>query len=172
MIERLNAHIAQTSADYETRGQVILDQQATIERIESERRESLTTIERLNREVDALKDDHARDRVMLEQRDVIEDFRRDVAQLIAESEAQRRLIVERQAVLEGLRSDVGRLTAESEAQLRVIADQHATIDKLIHQRDYTGDVESRLRDVDAVHLALSTLLQSRLVRLLRALRLV
>jgi 2-polyprenyl-3-methyl-5-hydroxy-6-metoxy-1,4-benzoquinol methylase len=173
MIERLNAHIAQTSADYETRGQVILDRQATIERITNEQRESLAVIERLNRELDTVnRNEKGGGRTVPDRLDVIEDFRRNVARLIAETEGQRRSIVERQAILEGLRSDVARLTAESEAQLRVIADQHATIDKLIHQRDYTGDVESRLRDVDTVHLALSTLLQSRLVRLLRALRLV
>jgi SAM-dependent methyltransferase len=173
MIERLNAHIAETSADYETRGQVIHEQQATIERIERERQESLATIERLTRELEAaVREEAERLRTIDELRAALGEAGHRLAQVAADAETQRRLIADREDVIASVRDDVARLSAESEAQLRVIADQHATIDKLIQLRDYPVDVELRLRELDTVHHALSALLQSRLIRLLRALRLV
>jgi 2-polyprenyl-3-methyl-5-hydroxy-6-metoxy-1,4-benzoquinol methylase len=152
MIERLNAHIAKTSADYETRGQVIHEQQATVQR--------------LTRELETRAHDEAeRARTLDKLRNALADAGRQAVQLAAEGESQRRLIADREDLL-------ARLRAETEAQVRVIADQHATIDKLIHLRDYPPDAESRFRDMDTVQHALSTLLQSRLIRFLRALRLV
>ena len=159
MIERLNRHLGQASADYEARLQVIRDQQATIERIEGDRQDRIAMIERLNRHLEQTSVDYeARGRVVLEQQAAIDGLRETAAGLTAQSEAQ-----------------AARMTAESEAQLGVIADQQATIAKLVQQRDDLADLEARLRVVEREQHAMSAVLQSLrrspLVRLLRALRL-
>ncbi len=186
-IDQLNRHIERTSADYEARGRVIRDQQAALDDIERDRRERLAMIERLNRHIEQTSADYeARGRVIRDQQALLKDAERErqtlqaavehlhrtLERTNADAEIREQVLSQQQTALEAQRREIARLTAEhaesekrlarlaseSEARERVISGQQATIENLTQQHEQT-------------HLALSGLMQSRLVSVLRTLRL-
>jgi 2-polyprenyl-3-methyl-5-hydroxy-6-metoxy-1,4-benzoquinol methylase/uncharacterized protein YerC len=183
-IERLNRHIEQTSGDYEARLKVIQEQQATIERLarhieqtsgDYEARlkviqEQQATIERLTWHIEQTKGDYeARLKIIQEQQATIERLHSEIGQAAVELEARQRVMDERASAITLLREQAASIATGLEAQLRAIAIQQSTLEAHIEQR--AARVEERLADLESRQTAVDTLVQTRLVRLLRYWRL-
>jgi hypothetical protein len=157
-IERLNRHIEQTSIDYDRIGvyhealKVILDQQATIDRLSQDMTRLSHHIERTSL------DSEARLKIMRDQHATI-------GRLGQEAKREK---AERQRVLDEQARAIAELTAQGQTQLGLIARQQATVEALYEgERRRAGELETRFSDVEKGPAALA---QKRLVRLLRHLR--
>jgi 2-polyprenyl-3-methyl-5-hydroxy-6-metoxy-1,4-benzoquinol methylase/uncharacterized protein YerC len=183
-IERLARHIEQISGDYEARLKVIQEQQATIERLarhieqtsgDYEARlkviqEQQATIERLTWHIEQTKGDYeARLKIIQEQQATIERLHSEIGQAAVELEARQRVMDERASAITLLREQAASIATGLEAQLRAIAIQQSTLEAHIEQR--AARVEERLADLESRQTAVDTLVQTRLVRLLRYWRL-
>jgi 2-polyprenyl-3-methyl-5-hydroxy-6-metoxy-1,4-benzoquinol methylase len=166
MIGRLNSHIEQTE-------RTLREQQALIDDIGRDRQERLDMIERLNRHIEATGADYeARGRIIQDQQAAIDRIERDRQERLAmierlnhhieatsaDYERRGEVIRSQQVTIDGFRHELARIAS-------MIAEQQATVDKLVHQRDQHG------ADLDALVCRVNGVMQSRIVRLLRALRL-
>ena len=124
-----------------------------LDEIEADRTERIAMIEHLNHHIQQTsRDDEARQRVIVDQQATIDSI---------ESDRQERI-----AMIERLNAHIAQTSANYETRGQLIHDQQAAINRLEREQG------ERLATIEGLTHELGTLMQSRLVRFLRALRLV